>query len=137
MAFVTYGLSDTRPTPLLTKRFFVPLQTVHKEIREQASNLGIGQTSSGGGRGMAALEGLVAAVEVGRLVLKHICLSIIYSVDFRCSMSCTNPQKLRLHRRIKPMIPNGRAHKLCLTYCMSLHRRLMIPRSHYGIIRQH
>lgn len=64
MAFVTYGTADTRPTPLLAKRFFVPFQSVTKELREQSSNLGIGQTSSGGSRGMAALEGLVAAVEV-------------------------------------------------------------------------
>jgi hypothetical protein len=64
MAFVTYGTTDTRPTPLLAKRFFVPFQAVTKELREQPSNLGIGQTSSGGSGGMAALEGLVAAVEV-------------------------------------------------------------------------
>jgi hypothetical protein len=65
MAFVTYGTADTRPTPLLAKRFFVPFQTqVTKELCEQTKNLGIGLTSSGGNRGMAALEGLVAAVEV-------------------------------------------------------------------------
>jgi len=52
------------PTPLLAKRFFVPFQSVTKELREEPSKLGIGQTSSGGTRGMAALEGLVAAVEV-------------------------------------------------------------------------
>ncbi len=68
MAFVTYGTADTRPTPLLAKRFFVPFQSqVTKELCEQASNLGIGQTSSGGNRGMAALEGLVAAIEVSHL----------------------------------------------------------------------
>ncbi|KAI0363607.1 hypothetical protein BV20DRAFT_975507 [Pilatotrama ljubarskyi] len=35
-----------------------------KEMREEPLRLGIGQTGSGGGYGMAALEGLVAAVEL-------------------------------------------------------------------------
>jgi hypothetical protein len=64
MAFVTYATADTRPSPLLCKRFFADLQPVTKEIKEEPGNLGIGQTTSGGSRGMAALEGLVAAIEV-------------------------------------------------------------------------
>ena len=35
-----------------------------KDMREDPHKLGIGQTGSGGGYGMAALEGLVAAIEV-------------------------------------------------------------------------
>lgn len=69
MGFVTYAIADTRPTPLLEKRFFVPVQPLTKELREEPSKLGIGQTGSGGSRGMAALEGLVAAIEVGRLTI--------------------------------------------------------------------
>ena len=35
-----------------------------KEMREQPHECGIGQTTSGGGQGMAALEGIVTALEV-------------------------------------------------------------------------
>lgn len=39
---------------------------VFKEIFASPQNFGIGMTKSGGGRGMAALEGVVAALEVGQ-----------------------------------------------------------------------
>lgn len=64
IAFITYSTSDARPSPLLSKRFFAELQNVTKELRDEPGRLGIGQTTSGGARGMAALEGLVAAIEV-------------------------------------------------------------------------
>jgi hypothetical protein len=64
IGFITYATADTYPTPLLARRFFAPLPLVIKELREDPTKLGIGQTSSGGSRGMAALEGLVAAIEV-------------------------------------------------------------------------
>jgi hypothetical protein len=71
---VTYATSDARPTPILAKRFFSPFSPVYKEIKDEYANLGIGQTSSGGMRGMAALEGIVAAVEV-RSLRKLVCHS--------------------------------------------------------------
>lgn len=61
---MTYATADTRPTPLLSKRFFVPVQTMIKELMDESGKYGIGQTASGGSKGMAALEGFVAAVEV-------------------------------------------------------------------------
>ena len=64
LAFVAYGAADTRPQPLLSKRFFAPLSLVTRELRDEPSKLGIGQTNSGSGRGLSALEGLVAAIEV-------------------------------------------------------------------------
>ncbi|KAH0833161.1 hypothetical protein J3R83DRAFT_12188 [Lanmaoa asiatica] len=64
LAFVTYGAADTRPQPLLSKRFFAPLSQVTKELREEPSKLGIGQTNSASSRGLSALEGLVAAIEL-------------------------------------------------------------------------
>ena len=64
---MTYATADTRPTPLLAKRFFVPVQSITKELREEPGNLGIGHTGSESSRGMAALEGLVAAIEVGQM----------------------------------------------------------------------
>ncbi|KIK94223.1 hypothetical protein PAXRUDRAFT_143360 [Paxillus rubicundulus Ve08.2h10] len=64
LAFVTYGAADTRPSPLLSKRFFTNLPQVMKELREDPSKLGIGQINSGGVRGLSALEGLVAAIEL-------------------------------------------------------------------------
>ena len=66
MAFVTYATADAQPSPLLTRRYFTDLPVVRKEYEDDPGKLGIGQTSSGGSRGMAALEGLVAAVEVRR-----------------------------------------------------------------------
>lgn len=35
-----------------------------KELMDESGKYGIGQTASGGSKGMAALEGFVAAVEV-------------------------------------------------------------------------
>ncbi|KAF8558098.1 hypothetical protein OG21DRAFT_1481638 [Imleria badia] len=64
LAFVTYGAADTRPLPLLSKRYFAPLSQVTKELCEDPSKFGIGQTNSGSGRGLSALEGLVAAIEL-------------------------------------------------------------------------
>lgn len=61
---MTYGAADTRPLPLISKRYFAPLSQVTKVLREDPSGLGIGQTNSGSGRGLSALEGLVAAIEV-------------------------------------------------------------------------
>ncbi|KAG5735637.1 hypothetical protein E4T56_gene6979 [Termitomyces sp. T112] len=82
LAFITYAMADTKPSPLLCKRFFLDYQPVTKEMRESPTSLGIGMTNSGGNRGMAALEGLVAAIELfdvftsafprGKLVLSHI-----------------------------------------------------------------
>ncbi|KAI0327020.1 hypothetical protein GY45DRAFT_1309435 [Cubamyces sp. BRFM 1775] len=64
IAFVSYGTVDTMPTPVLAKLFFSPPANMMKDMREEPHKLGIGQTGSGGGYGMAALEGLVAAIEL-------------------------------------------------------------------------
>jgi hypothetical protein len=64
IAFVTYAAASTAPTPILSKRVFTDLPVVMREMREDSAKLGIGQTNSGGTHGMAALEGLVAAIEV-------------------------------------------------------------------------
>ncbi|KAJ6580224.1 hypothetical protein B0H10DRAFT_2198554 [Mycena sp. CBHHK59/15] len=60
MAFVTYG---TQGTPLICKNFFTDIGPVMQAFKEDTSRLGIGQTTCGGGTGMAALEGFVAAIE--------------------------------------------------------------------------
>jgi hypothetical protein len=64
LALVTYGAADTRPSPLLSKRFFYPgfPNPVMKDLCEDPKNLGIG--SATGVRGLSALEGIVAAIEV-------------------------------------------------------------------------
>ncbi|KAG6842103.1 hypothetical protein C0991_002757 [Blastosporella zonata] len=64
LAFITYAMADTRPSPLLCKRFFVDSSPVTMEMRDSPASLGIGSTNSGGNSGMAALEGLVAAIEL-------------------------------------------------------------------------
>ncbi|KAG6373305.1 hypothetical protein JVT61DRAFT_6443 [Boletus reticuloceps] len=64
LAFVTYASADTRPLPLLSRRYFAPLSQITKELREEPSKLGIGQSNSGSGKGLSALEGLVAAIEL-------------------------------------------------------------------------
>jgi mediator of RNA polymerase II transcription subunit 25 len=52
------------PSPILCKRFFTENTMVFREIFEEPMHFGIGMSNSGGSRGMAALEGLVAALEV-------------------------------------------------------------------------
>ena len=52
-----------------------------KEVREDPSKYGIGQTGSGGSRGMAVLEGVVAAVEVS---LRDTLLVVVTSVRAYC-----------------------------------------------------
>jgi mediator of RNA polymerase II transcription subunit 25 len=59
---VTYGAADTYPSPLLSKCFFLSPNFVIKELREDPRKLGIG--SANGVRGLSALEGMVAAIEV-------------------------------------------------------------------------
>lgn len=67
MSFVGYGTADARPTPVVHKTFFIQPNLLLVKMREHPQELGIGQTGSGGGYGMAALEGLVAALEVRQL----------------------------------------------------------------------
>ncbi|KAF8838598.1 hypothetical protein BDN67DRAFT_971308 [Paxillus ammoniavirescens] len=76
LAFVTYGAADTRPSPLLSKRFFANVSQVIKELREEPSKLGIGQTNSGGARGLSALEGLVAAIELFDILMASTNLAV-------------------------------------------------------------
>ena len=64
MGDVTYATADTRPTPILRTAFFSSPNNAMKEMREQPHECGIGQTTSGGGQGMAAPEGIVTALEV-------------------------------------------------------------------------
>ncbi|KDQ59204.1 hypothetical protein JAAARDRAFT_33941 [Jaapia argillacea MUCL 33604] len=64
LAVITYATAETRPSPLVAKRFFTPLQLLIKELAEEAPKLGIGLTGSGGDVGMAVLEGMTAALEL-------------------------------------------------------------------------
>lgn len=82
---MTYGAADTRPLPLLSKRFFAPLSLVTRELREEPSKLGIGQTNSGGGRGLSALEGLVAAIEVCHRLPQHTILATYIAKSYLTS----------------------------------------------------
>lgn len=59
---MTYGAADTYPSPLLSQRFFLSPNFVMKELREDSRKLGIGSVI--GARGLSALEGMVAAIEV-------------------------------------------------------------------------
>lgn len=61
---MAYATADYRPGPILAKRYFNAPQLVHKELKEEATKLGIGRTGAGGKMGMAALEGYAAAIEV-------------------------------------------------------------------------
>ncbi|KAJ3905747.1 hypothetical protein F5879DRAFT_716404 [Lentinula edodes] len=66
IAWVTYGPPDSLSSLLLCKRFFAEIAEVTNVIKAQDElyQLGVGTTHSGGTRGMAMLEGLVAAVEL-------------------------------------------------------------------------
>lgn len=53
------------PTPIIAKRYFTTIPSyLTKELKDERQKLGIGTTGSGGKRGMAALEGYAAAIEV-------------------------------------------------------------------------
>ncbi|KAH9925523.1 uncharacterized protein B0H18DRAFT_1008817 [Fomitopsis serialis] len=60
---VSYGPAETRPTPL-GKIFFGPPQVIFRDMREDPEKMGLGLSSLGDSAGLAALEGLVAAVEL-------------------------------------------------------------------------
>ncbi|KAF9565425.1 hypothetical protein CPC08DRAFT_759610 [Agrocybe pediades] len=62
-AFVSYGAADHIPSPIITKRYFTDMQTFAKELPD-FSRLGLGTTNAGGSRGMAALDGFVATLEL-------------------------------------------------------------------------
>lgn len=64
MAAVVYAPASTRPKPLLYSAFvsIKPGEALKKMCTDQAE-LGIGATGSGGARGMAVLDGLVATLE--------------------------------------------------------------------------
>ncbi|KAF8920125.1 hypothetical protein CPB85DRAFT_1428947 [Mucidula mucida] len=63
LAFVAYGNAETRPTPLIIKRFFHDMFPVTKMLREDSSRLGIG-VSGTGRSGVSSLEGIIAALEM-------------------------------------------------------------------------
>lgn len=65
IGFITYGLTSSRPSPLLCQRFFQPSLPMSKEMKEEPAKLSIGYTGIGSSSGgMAVLEGIVAALEV-------------------------------------------------------------------------
>ncbi|GBE88438.1 hypothetical protein BKA93DRAFT_79724 [Sparassis latifolia] len=64
IGYVSYATAETRPIPLLARVFFGSATTLVKDLHEDPIKMGIGQTGTGGSKGMAALEGLVAAVEL-------------------------------------------------------------------------
>ncbi|KZT21982.1 hypothetical protein NEOLEDRAFT_1244149 [Neolentinus lepideus HHB14362 ss-1] len=75
LGIVTYGTARTRPGPIVCKRFFSPLAEVLKEMKEKPRRFGTGTIASGGGKGTAALEGLVAATEMFDLLTAAIASS--------------------------------------------------------------
>lgn len=68
IAFVTYALSNTVPSPVVAKRYFSLPSQASKELKEEPGRLGLGSTSTGGSVGMAVLEGYAAALEVRKLI---------------------------------------------------------------------
>ncbi len=66
VAFVSYATADTVPSPILVKRFFVDFKLVLRDMTQDISRLGLGSTNAGS---MAALEGIVAALEVRAIAL--------------------------------------------------------------------
>ncbi|KAG1804880.1 uncharacterized protein HD556DRAFT_486865 [Suillus plorans] len=81
LALVTYGAADTYPSPLLSQRFFLSPNFVMKELREDPRKLGIGSVI--GARGLSALEGMVAAIEL---------FDILHN-----SLALTGPKDGRMH----------------------------------------
>ncbi|CAA7268166.1 unnamed protein product [Cyclocybe aegerita] len=71
LAIVSYATADNTPSPILAKHFFTDFHVMFKEMMEHPSRFGIGATNSGGSRGMSALEGLVASIELFDSLLQH------------------------------------------------------------------
>ncbi|KJA13329.1 hypothetical protein HYPSUDRAFT_209632 [Hypholoma sublateritium FD-334 SS-4] len=71
IAFVSYATADTVPCPVLTKRFFVDFKTVLTHMTQDIAGLGVGTTNAGPDRPMAALEGIVAALELFDILQGH------------------------------------------------------------------
>ncbi|KAI0762050.1 hypothetical protein BC629DRAFT_1597128 [Irpex lacteus] len=64
IGFVSYAPSSTQPTPLLSRTFFTSPPALFKDLTTNPAVHGVGHTGSGGGKGMAALEGMVAVLEL-------------------------------------------------------------------------
>ncbi|KXN84566.1 hypothetical protein AN958_12312 [Leucoagaricus sp. SymC.cos] len=64
VAFITYGTADTQPSPIVKKIYFTELRYILQDIKDDHRRLGIGQTDSGGDKGMAALEGFATVLDV-------------------------------------------------------------------------
>ncbi|KAI3604502.1 hypothetical protein WG66_008636 [Moniliophthora roreri] len=65
IGIVTYSLPEMCPyTPVVCKRFFGEVKPIAMLLKEKTAELGIGSSSDGGKRGMAALDGIAAAVEM-------------------------------------------------------------------------
>lgn len=72
MGWITYGPEDSRPTPLLAKRFFGPASEMAAELGlRQPSRLSLGRTKGSVPQGMAVLEAVVAAIEASQLSSGH------------------------------------------------------------------
>lgn len=66
MAFVTYGSSSTRPSPILCKRYFSKVQTLRRDSLEIPELVGLGQVSNEESErdGTAMLDAFASALEV-------------------------------------------------------------------------
>ncbi|KAI0077281.1 hypothetical protein K474DRAFT_1661889 [Panus rudis PR-1116 ss-1] len=80
IALVCYSSSATRPSPILHRHFFTEPKAILSEFRERPSQFGVGKCSTGGDRGLAALEGIVAALEMIDTLLDN-----------------SNPQNINIH----------------------------------------
>lgn len=66
LAFVTYGLSSTRPSPILCKRYFSKIETLKRDSLEIPELVGLGQVGNEESErdGMAMLDAFASALEV-------------------------------------------------------------------------
>lgn len=96
LSLVGYATADTRPSPILQKVPFTSLTQMLDKMR-QPHELGIGQTGSGGGYGMAALEGIVAALEVCSVLGSSVSLPLLLEMpcflNFRFLLCLCSPQE--------------------------------------------
>ncbi|KAF5327247.1 hypothetical protein D9619_004586 [Psilocybe cf. subviscida] len=62
--YVAYGRSDTLPSPILCRRYFDSVPELAAKFPHGLMAFGVGTLSAGGSQGMAALDGLVAGLEL-------------------------------------------------------------------------
>ncbi|KAK7678535.1 hypothetical protein QCA50_018407 [Cerrena zonata] len=79
-AFVCYGPAGNRPQPVLETQYFMDPKLLIQHLKDDPSKYGIGQTGNGGDNGLAALEALVATIELFDILKESMQYAVSYVI---------------------------------------------------------